>query len=283
LSELPFNLDNENQLIHPLVLSSPHSGREYTTDFINSSCLTAHELRSSEDAYVDLLFSGSAQKEVPLISAKAPRSFIDLNRAANEHDLAVISECPNVQITSKSAAGLGVIPRVVAHGKNIYRGKIPYEIAQKRIDEFYWPYHNKLQELLEDRKKKFRYALLLDCHSMPSNLTFKGNLNYPDIIIGDRFKMSTNPKLMDLCEQAFLNAGFSVQRNHPFAGGHITQHYGKPKNKIHAIQIELNRSLYLDETAVVQNSNFKNTKNMIDSALSDILKSLPFYRDDEII
>ncbi|MEL6794117.1 MAG: N-formylglutamate amidohydrolase [Pseudomonadota bacterium] len=232
------------------VFSSPHSGRDYPEAWMRASMLDQLSLRASEDAYVDWLFSTAPECGAPLIAATAPRAYIDLNRGPEELDPAIVTGVRATGLNPRVAAGLGVIPRIVAEGKQIQSGKISLEEARARIASRHTPYHEKLEGLLTRAHETFGVAVLFDCHSMPSDALraaprVKGGR--AEIVLGDRFGTAARRDIMLAAQSAFEAAGFAVALNTPFAGGHITQRYGRPSQNWHAVQIEIDRSLYLDQ------------------------------------
>ncbi|ACB97195.1 N-formylglutamate amidohydrolase [Beijerinckia indica] len=257
----PFEVLEPETLTCPLVFSSPHSGSLYPRRFLVSARLDALTLRRSEDVHVDALFRGVAGLGAPLIRAHFPRAFLDVNREPYELDpkmfdgkLPVFSNTRSLRV----AAGLGTIARVVGEAQEIYLGRLPVEEAMWRIDRLYKPYHRALRALLERAEKTFGVALLVDCHSMPSNTQAglgqsesRGPAsrpgNRPDFVLGDRYGTSCAVDLVETVEQALRQMGYQVQRNKPYAGGFITEHYGNPATHFHALQIEVSRGLYMDE------------------------------------
>lgn len=239
-----------------LVFSSPHSGRRYPLAFLDSSRVGLPSLRRSEDAYVDELFAGAALYGAPVLSATIARAFVDLNRDESELDPDMFHGVPRLHPTSQSPrvqAGLGVVPRVAGDGQDIYRGRMAFDEAARRIAQVHRPYHAVLSRLLEEAHTLFGCAILVDCHSMPSSVRGPNN---PDVVLGDRFGASCHPAVTALAEAALRKMGYRVARNTPFAGGHTTQTYGRPSRRTHALQIELNRSLYLDERTMERTSGF---------------------------
>ncbi len=242
------------------VFSSPHSGRRYPERFVREARLGRVELRASEDAFVDELFADAPFFGAPLLRAQAPRAYVDLNRAPEELDPSVVEGVRTTGINPRIAAGLGVIPRVVAEGRAIYWGKITEAEAQARLAACHRPYHEALAGLLARARAAHGAALLFDCHSMPSDALraaprIKGRR--PDVVLGDRFGASAAEWAMARAQQAFEAAGFAVARNTPFAGGYITQRYGRPNQGWHAVQIEIDRALYLDERRVEKGPGFE--------------------------
>ena len=246
----PFEVFEPAGVACAIVLNSPHSGAHYPEAFLAASRLDPQMLRRSEDAFVDQLFAPSASHGAPLLRARFPRAFLDLNREPFELDPQMFEgRLPDFANTRslRVAAGLGVIPRVVGDAQPIYREPMPVETALKRIAALHRPYHARLAELLETAQRRFGFALLLDCHSMPSNSPDVGGC---DIVLGDRYGSSAARWMVDTVEVALRAAGLVVRRNKPYAGGYITEHYGAPAAGRHALQVEINRSLYMDERAL---------------------------------
>ena len=245
----PYRLMEPDRYTANVVFSSPHSGRDYPAELVRRSRLTRHGLRTSEDVLVDALFANVPEHGASLLAATAPRAWLDLNRAPDEIDPALVRGTRSRGLNQRVAAGLGVIPRVVSEGVEIYRGKISLEEAEARIRDVHVPYHATLESLMERARDAYGMAVLYDCHSMPSEALraaprVRGRC--PEIVLGDRFGASASHSLMDQTQRAFERAGFVVARNAPFAGGYITQRYGRPSRAMHAIQIEIDRGLYLD-------------------------------------
>jgi len=259
-----------------VVFASPHSGRDYSRTFLRRSILDAQTIRTSEDAFIDQLFAAAPDLGAPLLAANAPRAFLDLNRGAEELDPALIKGIAKSGRNPRVTSGLGVIPRVVANGREIYRGKMPLGEAQTRLREFWFPYHRKLQALLDESMGLFGQAILIDCHSMPHeaiDFLCKGKSKKPEIVLGDRFGAAAGEDVMDRIEAAFSGAGFQVARNKPFAGAYTAQHYGRPARGQHVVQVEIDRALYMDERAITPNGNFQalhNTLTQIMAELADI-------------
>lgn len=238
----------------PLVFASPHSGREYPPDFVAASRLDPQGLRRSEDSFVDELFAGVVRRGAPLLCALFPRAFCDPNREPYELDPGMFSGPlpPAANIRSpRVAAGLGTIAKVVATGAEIYAGKLPVSEIDRRIGHFYRPYHRRLAALVEEGRAQFGWSLLVDCHSMPSiggPMDHDVGLSRVDVVLGDCFGASCAPLITQVVEDAFRARGYRVVRNTPYAGGFTTRHYGQPRHGSHALQIELNRALYMDES-----------------------------------
>ena len=257
----------------PVVFSSPHSGRAYPPLFLAESVLDDHAIRSSEDAFVDELFRSAPDHGAPLLVANAPRAFIDLNRAADELDASVVEGVSRSPHNPRVASGLGVIPRVVAGGRAIYRGKMPLQQAEDRIRSHWHPYHAALRRLTEESHTQFGQAVLIDCHSMPHEAIesyVRPGVVRPEVVLGDRFGAAAARDVMDQVEAAFQRAGLRVSRNAPFAGAYIAQTYGRPSRGFHVVQVEIDRSLYMDEARIVPSAGFDDFRVMIAGVISEI-------------
>lgn len=252
-----------DQLTSCVVFASPHSGRDYPLSFLQNTVLDETQIRSSEDAFVDNLFNCGPKFGASFIAANAPRAYIDMNRASDELDPAVIEGVRRQGYNPRVASGLGVIPRVVANGLAIYSGKITLAQAQQRIEQHWQPYHDMLQVLLDEAHRFHGQTVLLDCHSMPHeamNGVARRGMARPTVVLGDRFGASASGAVVDRVEAAFQQEGFAVTRNTPFAGAYVTQSYGRPSRGQHAVQIEIDRSLYMDEARIVPNSDYADVR-----------------------
>lgn len=233
----------------PLVVASPHSGRDYPPEFLAATRLDLAALAASEDRYVDELAVAAPALGAPLIRALFPRSFIDLNREAYELDPAMFDEPLPAFVNSRSprvAAGLGAIARVAAGGVEIYDRPLRFADALRRISGYYQPYHTALRQLIDATVAKFGVCLLVDCHSMPSQ-ALPGREKPPAFVLGDCHASACGPAVIAAAERALRAEGYAVARNRPYAGGFTTRHYGRPSRRVHALQVEINRSLYMDE------------------------------------
>ncbi len=268
-----YHLARPASLTTSVVFASPHSGRDYAKSFLRQAMLSASEIRSSEDAYVDLLFETAPDHGAPFLTASAPRAFLDLNRGPDELDPALIEGVRRPAHNPRIASGLGVIPRVVANGRHIYRGKLPLAEAHDRIANYWRPYHDQLQTLLDESINTFGEAILIDCHSMPhealENVGPPG-ASRPDIVIGDRFGATASSWVVEHAEAAFASAGLRVARNMPFAGAFIAQHYGRPSRGQHALQVEIDRGLYMNERTLEPNANFTPFKTLLQAVIAQV-------------
>lgn len=255
-----------------VLFNSPHSGRDYPWSFLRETILDERTVRSSEDAFVDLLFANAPLCGAPLLAATAPRAFVDLNRSADELDPALIEGVRKTGHNPRVNSGLGVIPRVVANGRAIRSGKMPLTEAEDRLRTVWFPYHAKLQSLLDENLAQCGEAILIDCHSMPHEAieSISRGKSTPQVVLGDRFGAAANTDIVDRIQAIFEGVGLRVARNSPFAGAYITQHYGRPSKRQHAIQIELDRSLYMDEANVCPGRDFKGMQTLIASVVEQI-------------
>jgi N-formylglutamate amidohydrolase len=234
----------------PLVLASPHSGAEYPADFLAASRLDPLALRRSEDSFVDELFGAAPRLGAPLLSARFPRAYVDVNREAYELDPSMFCDALPGFVNTGSARvriGLGTIARVVASGEEIYAEKLRFVEAQRRIERLYRPYHQALRQLVDETEALFGGYLLLDCHSMPSGGGPGCGQSWADIVLGDCHGGACAPEIIETARRFLAERGFSVAINAPYAGGFTTDHYGRPGLRRHALQIEINRALYMNE------------------------------------
>lgn len=247
----------------PFVFNSPHSGRIYPPPFLSQSRLDANAIRRSEDYFVDELFAPVVELGAPLLVAHFPRAFLDVNREPYELDPRMFDGRlpPFANISSmRVAGGLGTIPRLVAENMEIYRSRLPAEEGVARVEEIYRPYHDTLRRLVLNTRSRLGYAVLIDCHSMPGNVRATGSPIRPDFVIGDRYGTSAAQDIARAASTLLKGMGYSVTRNKPYAGGFITEHYGRPAQGLHAIQIEINRGLYVDEATMQKTAGFEALK-----------------------
>jgi len=252
LAELtpPYMLLRPSEQVTPVVFCSPHSGRIYPKAFLEASRLDPITLRKSEDCYVDELFEPVVALGAPMIAARFPRAYLDVNREPYELDPELfqgrLPAFANTQ-SARVVGGLGTIARIVADTEEIYRERLPIGTAFERIERLYRPFHAALADMLESTRKRFGMTMLIDCHSMPSASMGQPAGGRPHFVLGDRFGASCDAKLTRFIRDLLQRGGYEVQINRPYAGGFITEHYGNPASGLHVVQLELNRAVYMDE------------------------------------
>ena len=246
----PFEIIEPTRVTLPIVLNSPHSGASYPRRFLELSRLDSLSLRRSEDAFMGELAAPCVALGTPLLRANFPRAYLDVNREPFELDPQMFAgNLPSFANTRslRVAAGLGSIPRVVGEAQPIYRQPLKVEDAMERITNLYGPYHAALESLIARSQQLFDLSILIDLHSMPSSSTDVAGC---DIVLGDRFGSSAAGWIVDELHSSLRAAGLSVRHNKPYAGGYITERYGRPVQNRHAVQVELNRALYMDERLI---------------------------------
>jgi N-formylglutamate amidohydrolase len=266
-------LEPEQQVV-PVIVNSPHSGRYYPSTFLAQSRLTRDSIRRSEDCFVDELFSGAVPLGAPMLRANFPRAYLDVNREPLELDPKMFEGPLPAHANSQSmrvGGGLGTIPRIVGDGMEIYRHRLPVSEALERIDSIYKPYHRALRDLITRTHARFGQAVLLDCHSMPTSIRVGDRGARPDFIIGDRFGTSASREISNVAICMLQSQGFVVSQNKPYAGGFITEHYGRPIHRLHALQIEVNRGLYVCENSFAKLKGYTVLKAEIDIFLSSFM------------
>jgi len=274
---------------HPVVFASPHSGRRYPPDLLEASRLSAQALRRSEDAFVDHLIAAAPDQGMPTISASFPRAYVDVNREPLELDPEMFEDPLPAGANTRSprvSAGLGTIARIVGHGQPIYRRKLRYREAARRLQTCYRPYHDALRQIIAEVVQRFGVCLLIDCHSMPSGsgITTRqgGRDRQVDIVIGDNYGAACARDLTEAAVRHLAHQGYLVTRNTPYAGGYITRHYGRPQDGIHALQVEINRALYMDEAAIAPHGGFARVARQLvglGEALGEIVSTGEPLRD----
>jgi N-formylglutamate amidohydrolase len=273
----PFEILEPLQWRAPIIFNSPHSGSVYPDDFLIASRIDLPTLRRSEDSFMDELIADLSRRGFPVVRVKFPRSYVDVNREPYELDPRMFSgRLPSFANTRsmRVAGGLGTIPRVVGDGQEIYRERLAVEDALLRIETLYKPYHRALRRLINRVHQTFGAAVVVDCHSMPSIGVSRDEPRRPDVVIGDRYGTSCAQLLPDIVEATMGRLGYSVGRNKPYAGGFITEHYGNPASGLHAIQLELNRAIYMDERRREKSPRFAQVAADF-AELADALATVP--------
>jgi N-formylglutamate amidohydrolase len=255
----PFEIIEPAEWCGPVVFNSPHSGNVYPHAFLTASRLDLGTLRRSEDSFVDELVIGVVRRGYPLMRAHFPRCYVDVNREPYELDPRMFEgRLPSFANTRsmRVAGGLGTVARVVGDAQEIYSQRIPIDDALRRIEGLYKPYHRALRRLFTRVHRDFGAAILIDCHSMPSSVGAKDERPRADVVLGDRYGTSCISAVAEIAETTLRAQGYSVSRNKPYAGGFITEHYGNPAAGLHAVQLELNRALYMDERRFERSPSF---------------------------
>lgn len=243
----PFGLFGAAEPTYPLIISVPHAGRQYPEVMQQSARLPALRLRPLEDRYADALVASAFAAGIQGIVANTARAWIDLNRSENEIDPGFI-DLPSGAlplVSAKVRGGLGLIPRRISSGGDIWHRRITADDLNERIAQHHRPYHQALGGMLARTHAKFGVAILLDIHSMP---TLPDTSDGPgaQIVIGDSFGRTADDRFTGCAAALAEQHGLSAAINSPYAGGHILQHHARPQRGLHAIQIEIDRSLYLD-------------------------------------
>src|SRR5947207_393476 len=234
----------------PLVIASPHSGADYPEDFLAAARLDPLTLRRSEDSFVDAIFAAAPDLGAPLLAARFPRAYLDVNREAWELDPAMFSDTLPSFVNARSPRvrmGLGTIARIVASGEEIYARKLYFSEAKQRVDELYYPYHQTLRGLVDETEEAFGGCLLIDCHSMPSAASATGGQDAADIVLGDCHGTACAPQIIEAARCFLAERQFAVALNAPYSGGFTTGHYGCPQRRRHALPIQIKRGLSMDE------------------------------------
>ncbi|NNU16784.1 N-formylglutamate amidohydrolase [Parvularcula sp. ZS-1/3] len=256
----------------PYIFCCPHAGRDYPRKLLGQSPLPLETLRRSEDAYVDQLIPRFATEFAPVLEAKFPRLFVDVNRSPGELDPSIFQgqvEGADEFRSSRVVAGFGVIPKLAADGRTIYRSRLPNSEAKARLKNCFQPYHDALRSLVAKGRKRFGRVVVVDWHSMPSSALANGKLH--DIVLGDLHGVSCDPREAELWQEAFAAEGFSVARNAPYAGGYVAGHYGSPDSGVSVLQIEINRRLYMDERRVARSRDFHRFTKRIEQVVDRVV------------
>ena len=275
----PFEVRSSAEQRVPFVFNSPHSGRYYPERFLAMARLDRNAIRRSEDCFVDELFGAAVPLGAPLLAANFPRAYIDVNREPWELDPRMFAEpvpsFANIR-SARVAGGLGTVPKLVGEGLDIYSGRLPLAEALSRIEVVYKPYHDVLKQLVTRTHALFGFAVLVDCHSMPASIRIGDTGVRPDFIVGDRFGASTSAALTEHAIGLLIAMGYTVAHNKPYAGGFITEHYGRPGRGLHALQIEVNRGLYMNERTFQKSSGFDTLADDLARFTADLM-AIPEY------
>ncbi|MGE5271595.1 MAG: N-formylglutamate amidohydrolase [Thiohalocapsa sp.] len=264
----------------PLVVASPHSGAEYNEEFLAAARLDPLTLRRSEDCFVDEIFSAAPEVGAPLLAARFPRAYLDANREPWELDPAMFADLLPSFVNARSPRvrmGLGTIARVVASGEEIYARKLRFAEARRRVETLYQPYHQALRRLVDETELAFGGYLLLDCHSMPSAASAGAGQAAADIVLGDCHGAACAPHIVEVARDFLAARNFVVALNAPYAGGFTTGHYGTPRRGRHAMQIEINRALYMDERSYRRKPGFDRVQAEMSALVAHLAEIMHEY------
>lgn len=253
-----YNADN---IKFPLVLASPHSGQEFPREFLESVNMSEDKLRGNEDSFVDELVLAASETGIPLLCMNISRAFVDANRDKIEIDPQMYynySQREDIQGGIRCRVGFGVIHRINAQRENIYSGLLNYDEVMERIKNVYDVYHAHLQALINKVSRKFGFCYVLDCHSMPSKICSLMQEDKPiDFCLGTLFEQSCPNEVADFFAKSLETQGYKVVMNCPYSGAYTTFNYCQPRKNIFTLQMEANRSLYMDEIVHKKNTNFQ--------------------------
>lgn len=262
---------NTKEFKFPVVLSSPHSGTSFPAEFLKNSVLSEKELRASEDCFVSEIMRKASDAGIPMLSMNIPRTFVDVNRDKIEIDDKMLFDAPKKQDSIGSRrcrVGLGVIHRIVYQNKNIYDGLLSSKEVNERIKHVYDPYHKRLKQLVDKCVRKFGFCLLIDCHSMPSMICNIMNESKPlDFCLCTLFDESCPTQMSEFLSRQLEARKYRVEFNRPYAGAYIAFNYCQPRKNIYTLQIEINRSIYMNEKLYTKNKNFQHVSNDICDAV----------------
>lgn len=258
----------------PVLLSVPHSGRDYEGDLLAHSRLGRASLERLEDPLVDRLVAGLIDRGFGAVVARVPRALIDVNRALDELAPAAISGRRGDPPTARARAGLGVIPTRLAGIGELWRGPIDEAEFERRVASVHRPYHDAITAHLASMAQSWPDILLLDCHSMPPRP------GEADIVFGDRHGTSAAPWLVEAAEAIARRRGFAVARNVPFAGGYVVERHGQPRRRVHAIQIEVDRSAYCQRDLRSPGVGFDRVAMMFEALGTELGAALSWRLDD---
>lgn len=262
-------LDKARPALSPVVFASPHSGDVYPDDLGARPDLPELSLRSAEDALVNRLAAPRPGLGPVMIAARLGRAYVDLNRAPKDLDPQVVQGAGAA--SPRVAAGFGVIPRLTGDGRVIRDRPLEHAEALARLAAAHRPYHEALGRLLHKARDRFGFAILVDWHSMPSRAVGSAaGVRGPDIVLGDRHGAACSAEITRLLRALFERAGWRVALNRPYAGGWSTQVWGRPGDGFHAIQVEINRGLYLNEETLAPSPGYARTQKTIRRAAAGL-------------
>lgn len=269
----PYRLTGVFDGATPLILASPHSGTHLPPEFLAASRLAEPQLRRMEDAHVGALLAPAAALGIPLIEATHSRALIDLNRAEDELDPGMFAGkvVAVPRLTERVRRGYGLFPRVAAPNQPIHSARLPASLAEERLAALHRPWHAALAQGLEAARIRHGFAVLLDIHSMPP---LEGP-SPPQLVLGDLHGRSAASALVDWLAEAFAGEGLKVGRNNPYAGGHTTERHGRPAAHLHCVQLEFDRTLYMDLGSLAPASGFSALSALISRVVARLSTALP--------
>lgn len=257
-----------------LIVASPHSGAAYPDWFVAESPLSLAALRSSEDAFVDRLALRAQALGAVVLTARLPRALVDLNRAPDEFDPRIVAGFPLAAASARARSGLGVIPRIVGQGRAIRSAPLTLDEAQARVAAYWHPYHAALAALMDEATARFGRAVLVDLHSMPRDALAHLARPLPDVVIGDLHGRSAGREIRAAVATALAGAGLRLRLNAPFSGAHILTRHGDPGRGRHAVQVEIDRALYMNEARIEPHDGLAALGARLERAFATLLAAL---------
>jgi N-formylglutamate amidohydrolase len=272
--ECGFSLHNAEQPAFPILLSVPHAGREYPQSLLNKLRVSPEELVRLEDRYADRLVQHAISSGMTAIVAHRARAWIDLNRSEDDLDPEMVfsnGEALSFAPSAKTRGGLGLIPRRLAGCGELWNGKHDLALIKERLSVYHRPYHMAVEKNLNAMHARFGVALLLDIHSMPP-LHRPQSWHAAQVVVGDLFGKSASARYSETALSVTRHHKVTASLNHPYSGDHMLRRHGRPGCNIHAVQLEIDRTLYLDELLREPGAGLSTTASMISNiafALSD--------------
>lgn len=257
----------------PVLMSVPHAGRDYPAELLANLRVSPTELLRLEDRYADRLIQPAIVAGYPAIVAHRARAWIDLNRGEADIDTGMVTgsaHYPDVAPTSKARGGLGLFPRRLQACGELWRHPITKAEADARIAAVHQPYHSAVADILSAMRARFGVAILLDVHSMPPIPAGASGDVLPCIVIGDRFGRSAASVFAELVAGRALAHGLKATLNTPYSGDYILQRHGDPARGIHALQLEVDRSLYLDSHLREPSAGLNAVAGFVQAVVSDL-------------
>ena len=253
----------------PVLLSVPHSGRDYPDWLIDMASAGRPALEALEDPLVDRLVWRAVQRGVGAVIARTPRAAVDCNRAEDEVDPAIVEGARRGRVTARARGGLGIVPaRTQQHGF-LWRRALTRRQLDERLDQAHRPYHQAIEEQLGLLLDRFGCALLLDCHSMPPPPH-----GVPPVVFGDCHGRSADAWIGAEAVRIARESGFEAVRNDPFAGGHVVERHGAPSRGVHALQLEIDRRCYLDAALTAPGPGFDQVASLVDALVNGLGEAL---------